>query len=322
MYSQLKKTKTTTKRMMNSIDERFVDSLSFFSVFFGLLCPFICSGSPFFCWCTKRIALLIQAPADPWAGNHTSPFSCTSRHFPGTRFGLTESDFTTKESDPVWWRNEKTIPLHACENYFPKPEHVPAGICSKNFETFFTYNHFSQKDSAGAEIVREIERNFPDSGSTGYPLHAVKPSKTRASRNPCFTDPDHPQSGPDTGSDSPFFRNGALYEPGLGSADPLSGTKLLEDFTKQGVRMRICPHRRWIRKTVIAASGWHSFSAITCQPMEGPDRPSLLSYIDPKEPGQILRRRIRSGTPGNAITILHFAITILVVDRKPGKRGL
>jgi hypothetical protein len=46
---------------------------------------------------------------------------------------------------------------------------------------------------------------------------------------PLFRDPDHPQSGPYTDSDSSLSRNGAQCEPGLGSANPLSCAKLLED---------------------------------------------------------------------------------------------
>jgi hypothetical protein len=76
-----------------------------------------------------------------------------------------------------------------------------------------------------------------ESGTQQPKSPAVKPLQNTPSRNPIFPDPDHPRSGPCTGPDSPLFRNGAPYAPGLGSSDPLFGAKVLEDFHKDRGRM-------------------------------------------------------------------------------------
>ncbi len=58
-------------------------------------------------------------------------------------------------------------------------------------------------------------------------------------KTPPFPYPPHPQSGPVQGSVVLFFRNGARRGPGSVSSNPLVDTNLLEDFTKQGIRMLV-----------------------------------------------------------------------------------
>ena len=88
-------------------------------------------------------------------------------------------------------------------------------------------------------VPENIPKTFPENFSRPRPankksgktprLTADKPPpkpppKTRKIPTP------HPQSGPAKAPDSRFYPNGAPYVPGLGSADPLFSTKLLEVF--------------------------------------------------------------------------------------------
>ncbi len=99
---------------------------------------------------------------------------------------------------------------------------------------------FSKIFSRAKNIFQKLFKNFSKKKNSRPGHNKSRHRNSRVSRRkplqkpppgtPYFRDPHHPQSGPCTAPDSPLFRNGALYAPGLGSADPLYGAKLLEVF--------------------------------------------------------------------------------------------
>jgi hypothetical protein len=110
----------------------------------------------------------------------------------------------------------------------------PSGFFTAIFSALKKNYRIFPKKNSHAEIFSEfflkispeyflVSRKNPDP-LLRRKIHGITPPP-----KPLFRDPGHLQSGPYTGSDSPFSRNGAQWEPGLGSANPLSCAKLLED---------------------------------------------------------------------------------------------
>lgn len=90
------------------------------------------------------------------------------------------------------------------------------------------------------KIPEKISKKFPARNNHKiYPLRPFSPSLIPLKHPlpvPLFPGFHHRQSGPYTGSDVRLFLNGALYVPGLGSADPLFDAIHLVVFCKEGVR--------------------------------------------------------------------------------------
>ena len=116
--------------------------------------------------------------------------------------------------------------------YFPTPKIISKKLFRKIFKNFPAQPKNFYKKNSGNFPGRDLGK----SATQPINLYAVNPTGKQPFRTPIFPDPHPPKSGPCTAPDSPLFRNGALYAPGLGSADPLLYAKLLEVFGRQGVR--------------------------------------------------------------------------------------
>lgn len=116
-------------------------------------------------------------------------------------------------------------------NFFPK--NFPA--MKKNLKLFSKL--FSAPKIIFKKLFRKISQKISRPGHNKTRHRNPHHSRRNPLQNPLFPDPHHPQSSPYTRPDSRKYPNGALYAPGLGSANPLFGAKLLEVFHKHGVRM-------------------------------------------------------------------------------------
>jgi hypothetical protein len=141
--------------------------------------------------------------------------------------GKFQTDFAQKNLNAIATLHENRIRVN--QTWLEKFQADPTQNFSSDFQKKL-FRIFSKKPNQ--KFSRKNSPARKKDPESPHP-HAVK----HIPGNPFFLTFTPFQSGSDTGSVVPLFRNGASYVPGFRSSDPLFDRKLLEDFTRQGVRM-------------------------------------------------------------------------------------